>query len=107
MRLATALSEKAHTQQSANSPATECRVYEWLSSSSGKIAWERKNVGIVAKRSVSDGDGTPPKAVSAAQIRSAIRWTSAVGSEGVSGHEVSSRMRRKCANSASGRESVV
>eukprot|EP00965_Chrysotila_dentata_P016481 545900-Pleurochrysis_carterae.AAC.3 len=107
MRLATALSEEAHTQRSASSSDTWCRRYEWLRSSSGKIAWERRNVGIVAESSASDGDVMPPKAMSAALSRSATKWTSAVGSESTSGHEVSQRVRRKLARSASGNDSVV
>eukprot|EP00965_Chrysotila_dentata_P027078 898715-Pleurochrysis_carterae.AAC.1 len=72
------------------------------------MAWERRNVGMVAESSMSEGDVMPPKAVSAALSRSATRWTSAVGLASASGHEVSPRIRRKPASEerrAPGRDS--
>eukprot|EP00965_Chrysotila_dentata_P203446 6181722-Pleurochrysis_carterae.AAC.2 len=71
------------------------------------MACERRKVGMVAESSASEGDVLPPKETSAALSRSATRWTSAVGLASASGHEVSPRMQRNPARSASGRDSVL
>eukprot|EP00965_Chrysotila_dentata_P098211 3247385-Pleurochrysis_carterae.AAC.1 len=62
---------------------------------------------MVAASSAVEGDGTLLNEVRAARSRSAIRWTLPDGLRTVCGEEVSPRMRRKSARSASGRVSPL
>eukprot|EP00965_Chrysotila_dentata_P111586 3689307-Pleurochrysis_carterae.AAC.1 len=71
------------------------------------MACERRKVGMVAESSASEGDVMPPKDTSAALSRSATKWTSDVVSASVSGQEVSPRVQRNSARSASGRDSAL